>query len=62
MASLSYLIKRAIHMDYRSMFEKVNKIHKKTGKNRLWLLYDIQKCAVKYGAGYSDYDLYRCIT
>ena len=45
-------------MDYRSMFEKVNKIHKKTGKNRLWLLYDIQKCAVKYGAGYSDYDLY----
>lgn len=58
MASLSYLIKRAIHMDYRSMFEKVNKIHKKTGKNRLWLLYDIQKCAVKYGAGYSDYDLY----
>lgn len=58
MASLSYLIKRAIHMDYRSMFEKVNKIHKKTGKNRLWLLYDIQQCAVKYGAGYSDYDLY----
>ena len=34
MASLSYLIKRAIHMDYRSMFEKVNKIHKKTGKAR----------------------------
>ncbi|MDO4378888.1 MAG: sugar-transfer associated ATP-grasp domain-containing protein, partial [Erysipelotrichia bacterium] len=56
--SISYLIKRIMHMDYKSMLNKINKIHKKTGKSRLSIFLDMKDCAVKYGAGYSDYDLY----
>ena len=58
MASISYLIKRIVKMDYKNMFNKINKIHKKTGKSRISIFWDMKECAVKYGAGYSDYDLY----
>lgn len=40
------------------MFEKINSIHEKTGKSKIYLLYDMQRCARKYGAGYMDYDLF----
>ena len=32
--------------------------HKKTGRSRLSLLWDMKDCAVNYGAGYMDYDLF----
>ena len=58
MPNIKYLIKRISKMDYGNMFKKINSIHKKTGKKRICIFNDIRKCAVKYGAGYSDYDLF----
>lgn len=58
MPSLKYLIKRISKMDYKNMISKINMIHKKTGKGRMYIFNDMRKCAVKYGAGYSDYDLF----
>ena len=55
---LSYLIKRVMHLDYKAMFKRIDGIHKKTGKNRLLILIDMQVCALRYGAGYMDYDLF----
>ena len=45
-------------MDKKAMFDKIDSIHKKTGKSKAYLLYDMFKCARKYGAGYMDYDLF----
>ena len=45
-------------MDKKALFDKVDSIHKKTGKSKLFLLCDMAKCARKYGAGYMDYDLF----
>ena len=58
MPNLKYLLKRAASMDYKNMFHKINNIHQKTGKSRISIFNDMRKCAVKYGAGYSDYDLF----
>ena len=58
MASIKYLCERFINMDYKSVLAKINNIHKKTGKSRLFIFNDMRKCAVKYGAGPSDYDLF----
>lgn len=58
MKNLGYVLKRLLDMNYKAMFEKLNSIHKKTGKSRLYLLWDMQKCATNYGAGYMDYDLF----
>jgi len=57
MSRLSYMIKRAMKMDYRAMLKTANMLHGKTGKSRIWLLADMVKCAAKYNAGYIDYKI-----
>ncbi len=58
MGNIKYILKRLKTMDKKAMFEKIDSIHKKTGKSKLYLLFDMQRCARKYGAGYMDYDLF----
>ena len=57
MGKLSYVIKRARKMDYRAMLKTADRLHKKTGKSRIWLMADMAKCAAKYNAGYVDYKI-----
>lgn len=58
MKNIGYVIRRLFGMNYKAMLSKVSSLHKKTGLSRLHLLRDMQKCAVNYGAGYMDYDLF----
>ena len=58
MGNIKFILKRLLRMDYKAMLQKINSIHKKTGKGRLTIFRDMQDCAVKYGAGYMDYDLF----
>ena len=58
MANLGYVFRRLLDMNYKAMWDMVRYLHKKTGKSRLWLLKDMKDCAVKYGAGYMDYNLF----
>ena len=53
-----YLVKRVLNMNYKAMLDKISSIHRKTGRSRLAIFRDMQQCAVKYGAGYMDYDLF----
>ena len=53
-----YLINRLTDMNYSLFFNKLDSLQKKTGMNKLYLLWDMLNCAVKYGAGYMDYDLF----
>ena len=55
---LSYLVKRVMQLDYKAMFQRIDGIHRKTGKSRIGILIDMQICAIRYGAGYMDYDLF----
>ena len=57
MSRLSYMMKRAMKMDYRAMLKTANMLHKKTGKSRIWLIQDMVKCAAKYNAGSIDYKI-----
>ncbi len=52
---VKYLIRCIIHMDYKSLFDTVGKVHKITKKNRIGLFFDVVNCGIKYGAGYKDY-------
>lgn len=58
MGKAKYLVQRVLNMNYKAMLDKINSIHKKTGRSRLAIFRDMQECAVKYGAGYMDYDLF----
>ena len=57
MSRLSYMMKRAMKMNYGAMIKTANMLHKKCGKSRIWLLCDMVKCAAKYNAGYIDYKI-----
>ena len=43
---------------FKTLNKVINSIHEKTGKSKLYLFYDIAKCALLYGAGYNDYDIF----
>lgn len=59
MNQMKYLIGRLLRMNYRGMFAAVGQLHKKTGKSRPWLFWDMVRCGLRYGAGYKDYTLCR---
>ena len=58
MKDIGYVLKRLTDMNYGALFNKLDSLHKKTGRSKAFLLWDMLNCAVKYGAGYMDYDLF----
>lgn len=58
MKRISYLIKRFLTMDFSHLFKTIDKIHKRSGKSKIGLFFDIIYCGFKYQAGYTDYFLF----
>ncbi len=58
MGNIKYYFKRIKAMDKKAMFRVIDEISKKTGKNKVYLFFDIIWCGMKHGAGYSDYNLF----
>lgn len=58
MGRLLYVLKRIKSMDKKAMLSAINAVHKETGMSRLKIFNDMRQCAVKYGAGYMDYNLF----
>jgi len=52
---MKYYIKRLFDMDYKKMLEIVNKVHDRSGKNKIIIFFDMIICSIKYQAGYMDY-------
>lgn len=57
MERIKFFFKRLVKMDFKAMWKTTHLLKKKSGKNRIWLLIDMLKCAVKYNAGYIDYKI-----
>ena len=57
MSKLGYILRCVRNMNYKNMLNTVNTVHKKSGKNRVWLFCDMVWCGFKYGTGHRDYDL-----
>jgi glutathione synthase/RimK-type ligase-like ATP-grasp enzyme len=57
MSRLKFLFQRLIRMDYRAMWKTTKILKERSGKSRLWLLFDMLHCAVRYNAGYVDYKI-----
>lgn len=59
MGRLRYIFHCILHMDYKGFFRTLREAKKRSQKNIFWLFWDIIKCGFRYGAGYTDYLLYR---
>ncbi len=57
MSKLSYFWKRLLKMDWKAMWKTTGLLKKRSGKGRVYLLFDMLRCAVKYNAGYMDYKI-----
>ncbi len=57
MNRIGFFVKRALRMDYKAMWATTSLLKEPSGKSRLWLLFDMLFCAIKYNAGYIDYKI-----
>ena len=58
MGKIKYLFGRIFSMHFDKMFEKIGEVHKKSGKSRIYIFFDMINCGLKYQAGYMDYALF----
>lgn len=56
--NIKYLTRVLAGAKFKKMFEKINMIHERTGKNKAYLFFDMIGCTLKYGAGYNDYIIF----
>ena len=57
MSRITFLIKRALKMDWKAMWATTALLKQRSGKSRPWLLCDMIQCGFKYNAGYIDYKI-----
>ena len=57
MSRLTYMVKRALKMDWKAMWKTTALLKERSGKSRIWLLCDMLRCAIQYNAGYVDYKI-----
>ncbi|NLA72642.1 MAG: carboxylate--amine ligase [Clostridiales bacterium] len=55
MNKIKYLLRVLTGVSFKKMFTVINKVHEKSGKNKVLLFFDILLCIPLYGAGYYDY-------
>ena len=56
--NIKYVARVLSGAKFKKMFEKIDIIHEKTGKNKVGLFFDMIGCTLKYGAGYNDYIIF----
>ena len=57
MNRIGYFFDRLVKMDWKKMWATTKVLKERSGKSRVWLLFDMLKCALKYNAGYMDYKI-----
>lgn len=55
MEKIRIFLRRLFGGSVKKMFMHINLIHEETGKNRIWLFFDMTWCIFRYKMGYSDY-------
>ena len=55
MGKAQFLLGRIKNMNYKQFFDKIDKMHKKSGRSKAFLFYDTIMTGLKYQAGYVDY-------
>lgn len=48
-------LRRILELDYKKMFTMIKRVHERSHKSYLFIIYDIFRCSRKFGSGYVDY-------
>ncbi len=55
MGKVKYMLRVFSGMRFKKLGDCINRVHEKSGKNKVATFFDIINCAIRYGAGYYDY-------
>lgn len=55
MKKLLYKIKAVFKGNWKALFKSIDIVHKKSGKSKFIIFFDMFWCLIKYGAGHNDY-------
>lgn len=55
MKKIKYILNKLKTMKFKEYYKHAEKIGKKINKSTFFILFDMAKCALKYGSGYMDY-------
>ncbi len=58
MGKLKFLLARIAGLNWKQMFQKINVVHEKSGRSKLFIFIDMVWCGLRYQAGYMDYWLF----
>lgn len=58
MGKVGYVLKRIAGLNSKQMFSKIDEVHRKSGKSKAYILFDMIACGFIYQAGYMDYALF----
>ena len=58
MGRIKYYFSRLFELDYKSFFDTVKYVAKRSHRSKLFIFFDIIRCSIKYGSGYVDYKLF----
>ncbi len=58
MGKLKFLLARIAGLNWKQMFQKINAVHEKSGRSKLFIFIDMVWCGLRYQAGYMDYWLF----
>lgn len=58
MGKIKYYVKRLSSMKFTNFRFAINGVHKRSGKNRIIIFFDMIYCLIRYSAGYMDYYYY----
>lgn len=53
-----YILRVLSGVRFEKMFTVIDRIHEKSGKNKAAIFFDMINCAIRYGAGYYDYEIF----
>lgn len=55
MKKIRYILRVIFGSSFKRLISVINKTAEKSGKNKVYLFFDMINCALRYGAGYHDY-------
>lgn len=58
MKRLLYILRVLSGARFKKLGTVISRVQERTGKSKIYILFDILVCAVKYGAGYNDYIIF----
>ena len=55
---IKYIFGRILNLNYKKMFYEIDRVYKRTGRNKIITLFDMVWCGLRYEAGYMDYSVF----